>query len=180
MKRKANWQNRIVEYAEYDPRQLQPHPLNWRRHSRVQSRALGRALDSIGWAKPIIVNRRTGHIIDGHLRVELAREQEQSIPAIVVDVDEEEEKILLATLDPLSAMAHTDYSALEELLQQTSHNFHTLLKDVWKERMPEISAKIPEIPRQWLIVVECASEEEQVALLERFLAEGLQCRALIS
>ena len=33
---------------------------------------------------------------------------------------------------------------------------------------------------QFLILVECADEAEQVRLLERFTAEGILCRALVS
>lgn len=36
------------------------------------------------------------------------------------------------------------------------------------------------VAERWLVLVECAGESEQVALIERFSAEGLQCRALIS
>lgn len=37
-----------------------------------------------------------------------------------------------------------------------------------------------EIPQQYMILIECASEQTQAQLLERFIREGLQCRALIS
>lgn len=36
------------------------------------------------------------------------------------------------------------------------------------------------LPEGWMIVVECKSEQEQVALLERFQQEGLLCRAFVS
>ena len=36
------------------------------------------------------------------------------------------------------------------------------------------------VPEQFLILVECADEAAQVALLERFQQEGLKCRALLS
>ena len=33
---------------------------------------------------------------------------------------------------------------------------------------------------QYLVLVECADEAAQLALLERFQGEGLECRALVS
>jgi ParB-like chromosome segregation protein Spo0J len=36
------------------------------------------------------------------------------------------------------------------------------------------------LPESWMIVVECETEQEQVALLERFQQEGLSCRAFVS
>jgi ParB-like chromosome segregation protein Spo0J len=36
------------------------------------------------------------------------------------------------------------------------------------------------VPHVWQIVIECANESEQEKLLERFIKEGVQCRALTS
>ena len=41
-------------------------------------------------------------------------------------------------------------------------------------------AGIDNVPQQWVIMIECSGEIEQADLLQRFEAEGLQCRALIS
>jgi hypothetical protein len=35
-------------------------------------------------------------------------------------------------------------------------------------------------PEQWLILITCRDERQQVELLARFQAEGLACRALLS
>ena len=64
------------------------------------------------------VNKRSGRIIDGHLRVTLAMRNDQpSIPVEYVDLDEHEEAEALATIDPLSAMAGTDRANLDVILQ---------------------------------------------------------------
>jgi len=36
------------------------------------------------------------------------------------------------------------------------------------------------IPEQWLVLVTCRDEKQQVELLERFCHEGLNCKALVS
>ena len=36
------------------------------------------------------------------------------------------------------------------------------------------------LPEQFLVLVECASEAEQTTLLQRFKAEGLNCKTLVS
>lgn len=36
------------------------------------------------------------------------------------------------------------------------------------------------VPGQYLILVTCRDEKEQVALLERFRGEGLECKALLT
>jgi hypothetical protein len=42
------------------------------------------------------------------------------------------------------------------------------------------NAKEPVIPEQWLVLVTCRDEKEQVEMLERFRREGLECKALLS
>jgi DNA modification methylase len=111
------WQNRIVGEAMVSPDALVPHPLNWRGHPRVQADALSGVLGEVGWVQRVVVNRRTGHLLDGHLRVELAlSRQEATVPVVYVDVSEDEERLILATLDPLAALAERDEQALSALL----------------------------------------------------------------
>src|SRR5664279_5450456 len=76
-----------------------------------------RVLSEVGWVQDIIVNRRSGHVVDGHLRISLAlREAARSVPVVYVTLDPAEEALILATLDPLAAMATTDEAKLAELL----------------------------------------------------------------
>jgi len=114
----AAWRNRIVGSGEEVPDQLLANPGNWRIHPKAQQRALAGALSEVGWVAQVLVNRRTGHLVDGHLRVELAISKgEPTVPVLYVDLSEDEERIILATLDPLAAMATADAAKLEELLR---------------------------------------------------------------
>ena len=61
--------NRIVGHGEEDPASFVANPRNWRIHSRGQADALGAALAEVGWVQSVIVNRRSGFLINGHLRV---------------------------------------------------------------------------------------------------------------
>ena len=40
--------------------------------------------------------------------------------------------------------------------------------------------KQSEPPEQWLLLIECDDEKQQVELLERFQKEGLRCKALLA
>ena len=112
------WRNRIIGEGEEAPDQLLANPLNFRIHSTHQGKALTGALDTLGWVQRVIVNQRTGHMLDGHLRVKLALQQgEGTIPVLYVDLTEDEERIALATLDPIAAMAGTDDAQLAALLE---------------------------------------------------------------
>lgn len=112
----APWRNRIVGQGDADPRDLTANPRNWRTHPREQRRVLTGALEQVGWVQQVIVNRTTGHIVDGHARVEEALERGERVPVLYVELTEEEEALALATLDPIAGLAVPDQEALDELV----------------------------------------------------------------
>lgn len=66
------WRSRIVGTGEEAPDQLLANPRNWRIHPKAQQDALAGVLSEVGWVQNVIVNQRTGYVIDGHARVALA------------------------------------------------------------------------------------------------------------
>lgn len=112
------WTTAIREFVpNVDPEQLLAHPLNARRHPGAQRDALRESLGKAGWVDVVKVNVRTGHVIDGHARVEEAISAGATVPVLYVDLDEQTERYVLATLDPISALATYDSEVLAELLQ---------------------------------------------------------------
>ncbi len=115
----TTWQNRIIGEGEEDPSQLLANPGNFRIHPKPQQDALSGVLSEVGWVQRVLVNQRTGHVIDGHLRVSLAiSRNEPTVPVIYVDLSPEEESLVLATFDPISALAATDRDQLDALLRE--------------------------------------------------------------
>ncbi len=113
------WASRLVGEGEADPRELLPNPKNWRVHPRHQQEALDSVLEKVGWVQRVIVNKRTGNLVDGHLRVSRAIEKgEASVPVAFVDLSPEEEGLVLASLDPIASMAATDAEMLSGLLSE--------------------------------------------------------------
>lgn len=111
------WADRIVGSGVMAPDQFLANPGNFRIHSALQEEALEEVLQRVGWVRRVLVNRRTGHVIDGHLRVSAAiRRGETAVPYDEVDLSEEDEKLVLAALDPIAGMAGTDAEKLAELL----------------------------------------------------------------
>lgn len=111
-----SWKNRIVEQRDIPPGELIANPSNWRKHPKAQLAALTGVLGEVGLVQGVVFNRRTGHLLDGHLRVELAlRHGQTTVPTTVVDLDEKEEALILATFDPLGAMAETDKALFLDL-----------------------------------------------------------------
>lgn len=110
--------NRIVGHGEADPREITANPRNWREHPEEQVSALTGILAEVGWCQSVIVNRATGRLIDGHLRVRLAVDRgERTVPVVFVDLSEDEENTVLATLDPVALLAGRDEAAFRDLLE---------------------------------------------------------------
>ncbi len=113
----THWQSRIVGEGEESPDQLLANPRNWRIHPQSQQQALARLLDKVGWVQRIIVNQRTGHVVDGHLRVAMAiSRNEPTVPVQYVDLSEDEEALVLASLDWSAGLAVPDTEMLGEIL----------------------------------------------------------------
>jgi hypothetical protein len=109
--------DRILGLRRVAATELVPNPRNWRRHPARQSAALRGVLEEIGYADALLARLLPDGrlmLIDGHLRAETT--PDQLVPVLVLDVDEAEANKLLATLDPLAAMAETDKGAFKDLV----------------------------------------------------------------
>ena len=175
--------------------ELADNPKNWRTHPEDQVGALGDALAEVGWAGAFLFNERTKHLIDGHARKGKAHKSAYTkktglVPVLVGDWSEADELKILATLDPLSAMAEANKDKLESLLKEVetpSEDLSAMLDKlarengiVLDEQEEEDGGGGQEVPEQFNVLVECASEEQQAELLERLDREGFKCRSLIS
>ena len=124
----VKWQNRITGYGVEDADQLLANPSNWRIHPKFQQDSLSGVLDTVGWVQNVIVNQRTSPIwgkdrnvetvVDGHLRIALAISRNEQVPVTYVDLDPSEEALILASIDPIAALAATDKDQLDALLRQ--------------------------------------------------------------
>lgn len=124
--------DRIVELRRVKASDLRPNPRNWRRHPDDQRAALEGILQDVGYADALLarVTEDGGlMLIDGHLRAETT--PDQKVPVLVTDLTEAEGDELLATLDPLGAMAQSDKKALDALLgsAESANASVTLLLD---------------------------------------------------
>ena len=109
--------NRIKELRQVKASDLLASGKNWRIHSQEQRAAMDSLLDGVGYAGAVIAYEGPDGrliLIDGHMRAELAGED--AVPVLVLDVDEAEANLILASYDKAGAMATADYDALSLLL----------------------------------------------------------------
>jgi hypothetical protein len=170
-----------------------PHELNPRHHNDAQRDALRAIYAEVGVARSLLAFELPDgrlKLIDGHLRRDLDRDMEVDVE--ILDVSDAEARVLLLSLDPLAQLADYDLEALDRLRDQTPTESDALA-NLWAsiaqanadtdEVLEEANNKTKserEVPEQFLILVECDGEEQQVELLRRFQDEGLKCKPLLS
>jgi len=139
---KPQIRDRIKQLLRVRARDLVPNPKNWRVHPKAQSDALRGVLTEIGYADALLVRKlEDGRymIIDGHLRAETTPDVE--VPVLLLDVTEEEADEILLTLDPLAAMAESNSSRIQRLLETVRTDnpaVEVLLRRVAGERVWQI------------------------------------------
>ena len=109
--------DRIKELRKVPASQLAKSGYNWRTHSDYQLGLLKDIIEEVGFAGAVLARERPDgslEIIDGHARAELAGNEE--VPVLVLDVTDAEAKKILATYDPIGALAGTDSERLDALL----------------------------------------------------------------
>ena len=108
--------DRIKELRRFKGSDLAAHPKNWRKHPATQKQAMESVLASVGWADAVLARETPDglELIDGHLRSDMSPDDE--IPVLILDVDEHEAEMILATHDPLAAMANANTDDLQALL----------------------------------------------------------------
>lgn len=160
---KPIWRSRIVGHGEKPAKEFLANPFNWRGHPKYQADALEGVLDEVGWVDEVLENVRTGHLIDGHLRIRqaLAHGEDTPVPYTQVDLSEEEEALVLATFDPLGAMAVTDDKKQAELLSILDDDSAELVSAILQNgenpfvedrTLEQIDLEnLPEVP-QWVLI----------------------------
>lgn len=108
--------DRIVELRRVPAGELRGNPANWRSHPPEQRSALAKVLEDVGLVDAVIARETPEglQLIDGHLRADLATDD--VLPVLIVDLTDAEAATVLATLDPIGALAVADVDRLAELV----------------------------------------------------------------
>jgi hypothetical protein len=178
--------NRIKTHRRVRAGDLLPHELNFRRHPEAQKAALRDLYEEVGFARSLLAYELPDgrlKLIDGHLRRDLDPDMEVDVE--ILDVNDAEARTLLLSMDPLAGLAETHGETHARLRALTQTNSEAL-DALWRASAEATQAtkRLLEPPParavdpQFLIVVQCRDEEQQTELLDRFLQEGLTCKAL--
>src|SRR5438552_12674038 len=112
--------NRIKGHRRVRAGDLVPHEWNFRLHPELQRAALAVLYREVGFARSLLAYELPDgrlKLLDGHLRRDLDPEMEVEVE--VLDVNEEEARALLLSIDPLAALAQTQEQIHQRLLELT-------------------------------------------------------------
>jgi hypothetical protein len=188
--------DRVKELRRVRAGDLRPNPRNWRAHPPAQQDALRGILAEVGFAGALLARELADgslELIDGHLRAETT--PGEMLPVLVLDVTEAEAAKILATHDPLAAMARADTHRLDALLREVQTGNEALaqmLADLAAESgvtpvempPPEVEEKRPAeeesaaVPEMYQVLAECRDEAEQKRVYDWLTGEGVPCRVL--
>jgi hypothetical protein len=179
--------NRIKAHRRVRAGDLVPHEFNFRTHPDDQRAALAALYREVGFARSLLAYELPDgrlKLIDGHLRRDMDPDMEVEVE--VLDVTEDEARTLLLSIDPLAALAETQ-EQLRDRLQELVPEVPEELRLAWEataraatEKPPAEKPQVCDVPEQFAVLIPCRDEAHQVALLTRFHAEGIECRALLS
>ena len=105
-----------MRFERRDPHQIAQHALNWKNHPSFQREAYAEFHDEVGWAGALLYNDATHRLLDGHMRLQDALENNYTeVPVLVIEVDEQKELAILRYLDELGTLYQKKKSAAETL-----------------------------------------------------------------
>lgn len=166
--------------------ELIPYARNARTHSNEQVAQIAASIKEFGFNNPILVDGENG-IIAGHGRLLAAMKLGlETVPVIELKhMSDTQRRAYILADNKIALNAGWDEELLNlELSDLSDLDFDLTLTgfdDFGIEDKESITLNDEdEIKENYMIVIECFSEIEQVELLERFQKEGLKCKALIS
>jgi hypothetical protein len=179
--------NRIKGHRRVRAGDLVPHEWNFRMHPAGQRAALNALYQEIGFARSLLAYELPDgrlKLIDGHLRRDLDPDLEVEVE--ILDVNDEEARALLLSIDPLAALAQTQEQLHQRLLEMTPA-ISPDLTAAWQAAAQAAFDLKPEplkfgpqtIEAQFLVLITCRDEGHQVELLKRFAKEGLEFKAVL-
>jgi ParB-like chromosome segregation protein Spo0J len=191
-----------IEYIDVD--EVQRWPRNPKDHDIHE---IKKSFTRFGFVNPVIKDETTGKLVAGHGRIDALLHMRDSglepPRRTVVDGDKWFVPVLcgIAFDNPAEAEAYViadnrlteiggwkkdllntilaEWEGMEDAVEGTGFDIVDIEKILGiSAEIEEKKDKIPE--KEYLVVIECASREDQSSLLHEFIERDLKCRALIS
>lgn len=161
-----------LKFAPYNPRKI----------SKTEYQKLKTSIQKFGLVDPLIVNKKTMHVIGGNQRLKVLKDLGyKTVDVVLIDLDEEEEKALNLALNKISG--EWDIIKLKSVLEEISslweytgfdfEEIEDLIHGIDIIEPPDELFTEPEQSDEILIKVWCPREKEE-KLIEFLEDEGLR------
>jgi ParB-like chromosome segregation protein Spo0J len=168
---------------------LIPYEHNARQHSDEQIDQIAASIEEFGWMTPLLIDGSNG-IIAGHARwLAAQRLAMPRVPCIEhAHLTDAQRRAYVLADNKLTLNATWDEAMLAlELERLDTTEFDLSLIGFSERELSRLLDGLGEggdadsqtVPESWVVVVECADEADQVALIERMQAEGRTVRGSI-
>jgi hypothetical protein len=158
--------DRIREFRRVPAAELHPRVDNLRAHPQTQRLATASMLREIGFAGAVLAwEPQPGYLelLDGHLRQDLVSGN-QLVPTLILDVNEDEARLLNALYDPLGDLAVVKKDLVRDVLDQI------------KTDEDELQVMLLELSGSAKIEKPGASAEEEIAAANNVGPPGMELR----
>jgi hypothetical protein len=158
---------RTMQLSDLHPAAYNPRVRLDRHDSRY--RKLRRSVERFGLVEPLVWNRRTGHLVGGHQRLQILKDLGHTEATVsIVDLSDEQEKALNVVLNNREAQADWDLPRLTALLEElaalpvpelAATGFDpSHLKTLQAELTPVAATVTEELPTGYEIVLKVSAE----------------------
>jgi ParB-like chromosome segregation protein Spo0J len=157
---------------------LIPHPRNNNRHPDEQIERLAKIIEATAWRNPIIVSRKSGFIVVGHARLEVAKRLGmKEVPVDYQDFENEaQEYQYLTSENAIARWSEIDENALKIDLQDLEFDLDLELlglKDLVLENDTELEIEEPEdVDEGRNFIIKCDSIADFLAIQQYFDADN--------
>lgn len=113
-------ENKVEQIVMVPISQIVPNDKNNNVHTKEQKERAHKIFDAQGFRSPLLISKRTGKLVAGHLRLEVAREKGVSeLPCMFQDFDSEEQEYQHLTADnALASWSELDLSQINQDILQ--------------------------------------------------------------
>ena len=132
-------QNKVNTIVMVPIEQIIPNDKNNNKHTEEQKKRAHKIFDAQGFRQPLLISNRSGKLIAGHLRLEVAKEKgAKELPCMYQDFDSEEQEYQHLTADnALAVWAELDLAQIQTDLRDLG-DFDLDLLGIDDFELPEI------------------------------------------
>jgi hypothetical protein len=183
-----NWINVTVKLSD-----LQPWEHNPRTMTKRQAQRLLKSWQDLGQFQTIAIGP-AGQVYDGHQRLSAllaAHGAQYAIDARQCEreLNEDERRYLITqanlpvgawNFEVIAGWPEAQEWGFDDEMLRTWNADGAALATMLQVDNGQQEAGEDVIDAQWAVLIDCIDEQEQTALLNRFIGEGLKCKALVS